>query len=382
MPAFPRCTAFVALLVLLGVGLFLWLRQAPAPAGNERRPSFGAGEAHVPETMPQSVNAGMASVASTAPDTAFTRCHVAWRRTQEPRLQALRERTDPDSMLTHALLAGVVHPQAASGPSKTGSMSTWLASAAAAAPDDPEIAWFHMLHCAESEGCDRKAALERFLAMEPDNLAGWMFAMSDVQRDDDAAEQRAAFEGASRASYYDARDGDGFVRRFDALRDAPLPAECVGAGVEAAWKATAARDIPLTPEHMALVPVIAVIAAELRPYAALRDACRRGDDQPMPQERVVACRAIMEKVAGGRTLIDQVIGTGLMTELSRGTQDHASWQERMRGLRWLQQRQMELPFDAEALAQRWSGDEVAVTKRQLADVGLWPPPPDWHPEAL
>ena len=102
----------------------------------------------------------------------------------------------------------------------------------------------------------------------------------------------------------------------------------------------------------------------------------------MPQERVVACRAIMEKVAGGRTLIDQVIGTGLMTELSRGTQDHASWQERMRGLRWLQQRQMELPFDAEALAQRWSGDEVAVTKRQLADVGLWPPPPDWHPEAL
>ena len=70
-----------------------------------------------------------------------------------------------------------------------------------------------------------------------------------------------------------------------------------------------------------------------------------------------------------------------MTELSRGARDHALWQERMRGLRWLQQRQMELPFDAEALEQRWSGDEVAVTKRQLADVGLWPPPPDWHPEA-
>ena len=223
--------------------------------------------------------------------------------------------------------------------------------------------------------------MDRFLAMEPDNLAGWMFAISDAYGKGAEAE-RAAFAGASRAIHYDARDGDGFVRRFNALRNAPLPAECTGAEVEAEWMAMMVSDIPLTPEHMALVPVIAVIAAEMRPYVALRDACRRRDDQPMPQARVVACRSIMEKVADGRTLIDQIIGTGLMTELSRGARDHALWQERMRGLRWLQQRQMELPFDAEALAQRWSGDEVAVTKRQLADVGLWPPPPDWHPEAL
>ena len=96
MQTSPRSTAFLVLLALLGIGAFAWLRQASAPAGGEPRPSvIGALEVPGPKTGSQAVK-GDAVPAATAQETAFARCHVAWRRAQEPRLQALRERADAD----------------------------------------------------------------------------------------------------------------------------------------------------------------------------------------------------------------------------------------------------------------------------------------------
>ena len=103
------------------------------------------------------------------------------------------------------------------------STASLLEAVAAAAPNDAEIAWYRATHCPKDSDCDRELAIGRLLELEPDNLDGWLMALDAAsQRREGEAALQALLERAARATYYDSRTGETFLRLYRAMHDLPL----------------------------------------------------------------------------------------------------------------------------------------------------------------
>ena len=225
MQTSPRRFGLAALvvLVLVGAGTW-WSRGHESVIDSGKRPAQEKPQASTKHRAPNVAPA----VPVVTDSLALVRCQRAWVEAQLPAWRQLGEQRDPASLLTHALLADLLNATERTRVLGDRSTHDLLAAASAAAPDDPEIAWYRMVHCARRGPCDRQRALDRVLAAEPDNLAGWLQAMSNAQSRHDGEALRTAIEGASRATYYDARDREAFLRIYSVMRETPLPAECAG----------------------------------------------------------------------------------------------------------------------------------------------------------
>lgn len=256
-----------------------------------------------------------------------------------------------------------------------------LAAAVRSYPQDPDLAWYHANRCLANPACDAGPAIDHLLAVEPDNLAGWLLAVREAKRAGGEAVMQATLEAAANAAEYEPRIVDGFQRMRDVLKDVPLPASCDTPASRRERAAATGSSAPPMPSDLAATIAIAVVAAHVLPYAGLREACLSGPGEALPQARVAACRRVFAKIADGDALIDHSIGASMMAELTTGTSEHPRWQEQKRRVAWLITNQPALDSSVAAAVRRWNEGEVPAMQQELAAKGLWPPPPSWSSEA-
>lgn len=374
-----RIAAVAALgLLLAGIGAWQWRgadRKFAAPQANERSLRYPAdqspqGTVIADEREDPNGNERI-SPAVEACDQAL---RVQWKAGWE----ALGKRSDLESRITHALLAASMGPVDADGEDSNTTVALFEA-ASKAAPRDTEAAWYYARYCTNDDDCDGGAAVANLLALEPDNLDGWLLALQLAERDGDAAGVANALEGGAKAGYYDARTGESFTRLNRALRGFPLPPACATAEFKAVWEEANQAVHSPTADDLAIVHAIALASGELRAYSPLRDACGVEEIERMGRRRGDACRAILTRLADGDQLIDRVIGEMSMIELTTDMAQGAQWRERYRNTRWMMENASLLNSSAVEAARRWSEGEVAAMQAEFAVQGRWPPPADWLP---
>lgn len=221
----PQRIAFVAIVAVLLAcgGAGWWLRGAASPS-----PPF-ASKDPVPRQVPPVTRPATHDETNEAsehdgPGSAVEPCEQAMRQQRRRRMEALAKADDTDSRIAGALLA--MSP--ANGPAEDGMGNglSMLKAAAQAAPGDAEAAWYYARYCANDGDCDATEATAALVALEPDNLDGWLLALQLAQKRGDEAGVARAMEGGAKARYFDQRSGDSFMRATRALADLPVPPAC------------------------------------------------------------------------------------------------------------------------------------------------------------
>lgn len=374
-----RIAAVVFILLVLA-GADLWWRhgrplsEAMAAQANLKAASMGAAA----RLRPASPHSDDGEAAATAED---ERCAQDTKAVYAALFEELGDRHDPDAMIVRATLALMLQTdEHGVGGSPRYTRSALMAAASAEHPDNPDIAWYRAKHCFASEGCDRGAAIDRLLVLEPDNLAGWLLALREAQGANNEVAVQTTLDAAAKAGYYDSRMGDTFLRVHGVLKERPWPASCMTPGFLREWANMARSDALPTPSDTAAITAVALASAEMPAYAAVRDACIGKQGAALPQARSEACRSVFGKIADGDMLIDRMIGDAMMVQLTAGTAEHEHWRERYRQARWLMANQQKLESDFPHVMRRWTEGEVRVMQQELAARNLWPAPSDWLPE--
>ena len=280
-------------------------------------------------------------------------------------LDGLRVETEPDDAMRHALLLRYANPRSAS-PSRE------LQAARRRWPDNVDLAWLSFEFCPADHMCDRKAELAHLLGIEPANAASWVFAMQDAVERKDQASFEQALHKAARAGFYDPRHGAVYVRLQPLLSALPADAGCLAKLDEVVGRSATPRDIADV-EAMS-----AEMAKMLLPFGAI-SRCR---ELPRQSPGWQDCMTLLMRVSDGDTLIEQMIGSRLLADLSPEDPRRKQWQERYRRARWLSDAipglHARLP---EGYAARvWAEGEVDVLQALAIERGQWPPPPDWQPD--
>lgn len=367
----PNRVAVLALVLLVMVAAGAWWWRADPPSK-----AVSAPEA-TPKLAGKSPGIAPAVLRDAARmDAAMARCEADMRVLRRQRWNILAAQADPESRLTHALLSATLD----TGDERV-SASSLLAAAAASTPDDTEIAWYRASRCRKNADCDRGQAIGRLLELEPENLDGWLMAVQHAtERGEDETALQALLERAAKASYYDPRDGETFARLYQALQDIPLPRSCKVRFPAAMWGMVSKSPPGLTSEDMAIMSAMAVSAAEIKAYLPITKLCGPQATAQAP-ERLEACKAIIAKIAGGNSMIDQAVGIGAMVELTAGAPEGGAWRERYRNLRWLMENQSsDFRYDRDAVVRRMTEGEIPVRQEELAAQGRWPAPADWLPQ--
>lgn len=294
--------------------------------------------------------------------------------------EGLGHRDDPDSMLVRAMLVpflGIAGSPSTQEPLRK--RVELLAAAAARYPGNADIAWQRAKSCAYVDGCRRADAIDRLLALEPDNLAGWLLALAEAKSAGNEAAIDATLEAAARAKYYDTRTAASSLRLQEALQQPPLPSSCLSPAAQVAWTGLQASEGPRTSFDMATLMANGILGTELPAYGPLLDACTERADSPLRPERLAACRAVAATVAGGDDLIDRLIGDRLMVRLTRDTPEGAQWRERFRQTLWMTAPRSDVLPGTEGIRRRWEVGDVRALELALAAKGLWPAPAGWLP---
>jgi hypothetical protein len=378
----PQRIALVAIVVVLLAGGAVWWwqgrRQAPQLPplpGKSESTAVARGSNDQVDALPKS-----GGLAETARD-AEQRCEQDTKAAHVRLFEELGKRDDQDAMLVRALVAPILHQgkgDAVASPQQT--KSALLAAAVAAHPDDADVAWHQAMHCVPDEGCERGAAIDRLLELEPRNVAGWMLALGEARDADDEAAVQATMAAAAKASYYDPRTRATFLRLQDAFADVPIPPSCMTPAFLREWAEMMKSDSPPTSADLAMVTAIAVVSAEMLAYSPLRDVCLNRDGVVQPKSRIETCRSVVANIADGDNLIDLMIGESMMVELTAGTTEGARWRERYRQSSWLYGQYANLQHDLASAMRRWTEGEVPTIREELSAKNLWPAPVDWLPD--
>lgn len=375
----PRLAASIVLVVLLlACALGGWWHWGRTPADLQMVAA---------RAIPAAVSAADRGAPASPPATPGTpsapdACAREMSALQRRRFEELAGTGSPDAVIGRSLLepmlltlpVGAVTPPLRETDAE-------LAAAVRAYPQDPDLAWYHANRCLNDPACDAGPAVDHLLAVEPDNLAGWLLAVREARRARDETVMQATLEAAAGAADYEPRIVDGFQRVRDVLRDVPLPASCDTPEFRREWAATQRSTAPPPPSDLAAVIAMAVSAAQVPAYVEARGACVDEPAGTRSQARLMACRHVFSKIADGNALIDHSVGTSVMAELTAGTAEHARWQEQKRRVAWLFTNQPALDSSVAAAVQRWNEGEVPAMQRELAAKGLWPPPSPWSSEA-
>ena len=294
-------------------------------------------------------------------------------------MEALGKATDTDSRIARALLAMSPANVPAEGEVVTG--LSMLKAAAQAAPGDAEAAWYYARYCASDGECDATEATAALVALEPDNLDGWLLALQLAQKRGDEAGVAKALEGGAKARYFDQRSGDSFMRATRALADLPVSPACTtpeyAEFLRDIWK----LERQPRAEDFAMVQGMMAAMNELRAYAPLREACGVAQVDRLGAGRGNACRSVLQRLSDADLLIDRLIGETTMVELTADTGDGGHWRERLRRTHWMAEQARSLPLDFDTAMRRWSEGEVPTMQSELAVVGQSLPPADWLPSS-
>lgn len=377
-PSSHLAASIVLVMLLLACALGGWWHWGRTPADLP----VAAAQA-VPATVAATDTGAPASPPATpgAP-TAQDACAKEMSALQRRRFEELARIGSPDAVIGRSMLepmlltlpVGAVTPPLLETDAE-------LAAAVRAYPQDPDLAWYHANRCLNDPACDAGPAVDHLLAVEPDNLAGWLLAVREARRARDEVVMQATLEAAAGAADYEPRIVDGFQRVRDVLKDVPLPASCDTPKLRREWAATQQSTAPPSPSDLAAVIAMALSAAQMPAYVEARDACVEEPAGARSHARLAACRKVFSKIAEGHALIDRSVGTAMMAELTAGTPEHARWQEQKRRVAWLFTHQPALDNSVAAAVRRWNEGEVPAMQRELAAKGLWPPPPSWSSEA-
>lgn len=378
----PQRTALVAIVVLLLVGgaawWWFWQRQARPVAG----PGVAQGVASLPKQAARAREPGLGAEGLQlladlqAAEEAMKPCEADMMALRRARMQTLATDTDVDARLTHALMT-VVLGGGGDGLERT---SQLLEGLAVSAPRNPDVVWYHAMYCSKSfSKCDRRAAIDRYLALEPDNMSGWLMALEEAGSEDEVAQQ-VLLERAADARFHDGRNGDSFIRLYQAMHDLPLPASCQPKVPARLWTMLMKSAAPPTAADMAAMGAMAVVSAEALPYRRLLEICQPSGS-PLPVERADACKRVFARMAEDGTLPGQSFGTRLMVVLTADSAEGPHWRERHRQHNWMwNSMSKDIRFDHDTMVKRMTDGEVATLREELRSRNQWPPPPDWLPE--
>lgn len=374
----PHRIAVVALvlLVLAGMGAGWWEHRLPPAA----QPTSGMPELAPQREQTSKTQAEQLEAARThAPPVQDSgrQCELDMAKQRRQRWQVLGGKTDAESRLTQALMTPTLD-----GAAQQVTTMSLLDALAEVAPEDADIAWYRASNCPKYRHCDREQAIGRVLELEPDNLAGWLWALNEaVNRNADEASLQEILARAGEAKHYDMRDGESFVRIYQAIKDIPLPTSCRSESQQRFWKSYAGSEVSQMSADMAAITAMAVTMAEISPLNGVRRICQQEGDRELAPSRVKSCKAISAKLADGSSLIDQFVGLRIMISLTQG-EEAAPWRERYRRVRWLHQESREEgnSFNRDAFLRRMTEGEIATMRRQLQARKRWPPPANWLPD--
>ena len=294
-------------------------------------------------------------------------------------MEALAKAADTDSRIARALLA--MSPTNGPAEDELDTGLSMLKGAAQAAPGDAEAAWYYARYCAGDDDCDATEATAALVALEPDNLDGWLLALQLAQKRGDEAGVAKALEGGAKARYFDQRSGDSFMRATRALADLPVSPACstpdYAEFLRDVWK----LERQPRAEDFAMAQGMIAAMNELRAYAPLREACSVTQVARLGAGRGKACRSVLERLSNGDLLIDRMIGETSMVELTAEAKDGEYWRERLRRTHWMSEQARFLKPDFDAGMRRWSEGEVPTMQSELAAVGKSLPPADWLPSS-
>lgn len=303
----PRRAASIVLVVLLvACAMGGWWHWGRPPAD-----LHAAGAQAVPATVAATDTSAPASPPATAgAPTAQDACAREVSALQRRRFEALARIGSPDAVIGRSLLEPML-PTLSAGPVTPPLRETdaELAAAVRSYPQDPDLAWYHANRCLNDPACDAGPAVDHLLAVEPDNLAGWLLAVREARRARDEAVMQATLEAAANAADYEPRIVEGFQRARDVLKDVPLPASCDTPKLRGEWAATTQSTASPTPSDLASVVAMALSAVQVPAYVEARGACVDGPAGTPSQARLAACRKVFSKIADGDALIDHSVGT-------------------------------------------------------------------------
>ena len=376
----PQQIALVAIVVLLVVGGVAWW-WLPGAASLSPPPSSGssAPKGVAPATRPAALDEADEALDNVGLSSALEACDQATREQRRRRMETLGKETDTDSRIAKALLAMSSTNASAEDGMETG--LSMLSATFQAARGDAEAAWYYARYCASDGECDATEATAALVALEPDNLDGWLLALQLAQKRGDEAGVAKALEGGAKARYFDQRSGDSFMRATRALADLPVSPACTtpeyAEFLRDIWK----LERQPRAEDFAMVQGMMAAMNELRAYAPLREACGVAQVDRLGAGRGNACRSVLQRLSDADLLIDRLIGETTMVELTADTGDGGHWRERLRRTHWMAEQARSLPLDFDTAMRRWSEGEVPTMQSELAVVGQSLPPADWLPSS-
>lgn len=185
---------------------------------------------------------------------------------------------DPDSLETAALLTGF-------GKDEPAERLEAFARADAAAPDQPDLIWLHLVACGEVPSCTTGPLESRLQALDPQNGAAWAMSMKQAVRANDPTQLRAVT--ITMAS----------TQRFDIYWNAIM------LHTSRALIRTGTMD-----SVQAVVLAYGLGAAlAIPPYQTITQGCKGA--LLGSAERLTACRHLSEMLRNGDTYLTEMIGT-------------------------------------------------------------------------
>ena len=367
----------LVLIGLAGAGVWWMLDSASSPPS----PAFDGLRAKqtVASSRPASIGGARQEGEAEETPVALEACEQAMRQQRRSRMEALAKAGDTDSRIARALLAMSTTNDPVDDELGTG--LSMLKAAAQAAPGDAEAAWYYARYCASDGECDATEATATLVALEPDNLDGWLVALQLAQKRGDEVGVAKALEGGAKARYFDHRNGDSFMRATRALADLPVSPACstpeYAEFLRDVWK----LERQPRAEDFAMAQGMIAAMNELRAYAPLREACSVAKVARLDAGRGSACRSVLQRLSDGDLLIDRLIGETTMVELTADTGDGEHWRERLRKTHWMAEQARSLKPDFDAGMRRWTEGEVPTMQSELAAVAKSLPPADWLPSS-
>ena len=258
-----------------------------------------------------------------------------------------------------------------------------LLRAAAFAPDDPDVLWLAAAGCRGGDEC--LSVQKALLAAEPDNMAVWLHEMGWARSRGDSEAGRIAFERAAAATRYDIHSGATHEAMMQGYAGLAMPASCQRAEVKLAnafmRELTGAPENTVETGMLDHALVLAAANANLLrpPYNDVRQPCTPALNDAMTPTLRETCKRIHTRLGEGDTLMDQIIATTVMVQLTADSPESAEWRERLRRNRWLVEQQMDPRILSLHRIEDYAEGEIPRMQATLEAAGRWPPPADWLP---
>lgn len=244
-------------------------------------------------------------------------------------------------------------------------------------PNDLELSWLAFDHC--GDGCDQDAEVRHLLAVDPENAAAWMVAMSAARSNHDERGFAYALQRAANAKIYDSRMGVVFLHARTMLARVPLPDSCRTPQALASLRREVGRE-PTNDDRLDIMAFAMESAFATTGFQGLSRCASRPTTPPLPATQRKQCVALLSRVAQGDTILEQQAATSWLLGLETDRARLAQSRERYRQLQWLRKITFGNPTPEHYATRVWSQDEVATMQALAMERGQWPPPPDWLPD--